>query len=89
MCGYVNDKNKLERFFKEFFHPDRSLDADCRAIVLCPYEPSEDVRSLLVSPVFDSRVVFMVGSALSAGKCSVSVVLVLLFSVVYLYNYYH
>jgi hypothetical protein len=66
VCGFVNDRNKLERFFKEFFHPDRSIDADFKAIVLCPNEPCEEVRSLLVSPVFDSRVVFMVGSALKA-----------------------
>ena len=66
LCGHVNDKSKLEKFFKEFFHPDRAFSSapEFHAVVLCPVEPTEDVRNLLFSPMLDSRVTYVVGSAL-------------------------
>ncbi len=66
LCGCVNDKNKLEKFFKEFFHPDRTFSSgpEMHAVVLSPIEPSEDVRSLLSSAMLDQRVTYVVGSAL-------------------------
>ena len=66
LCGHVNDKGKLEQFFKEFFHPDRAFSSapEFHAVVLSPLEPTEDVRNLLLSPMLDSRVTFVIGSAL-------------------------
>lgn len=62
----MNDKSKLEKFFKEFFHPDRAFSSapEFHAVVLCPTEPHEDVRNLIISPMLDSRVTFVIGSAL-------------------------
>jgi hypothetical protein len=67
VCGHVNDSSKLERIFKEFFHPDRHIPStpEFHLVILCPMEPSEEVRSLLVSPLFDGRVSYIIGSALS------------------------
>jgi len=67
LCGHVNDGSKLERIFKEFFHPDRRIPSapDFHLVILSPLEPTEEVRSLLVSPLFDSRVSYIIGSALS------------------------
>lgn len=67
LCGYVNDRSKLERFFKEFFHPDKRYSSapEFNLVILSPMEPSEDVRSLLVSPLFDIQVTYIIGSALS------------------------
>lgn len=67
LCGHVNDKSKLEKFFKEFFHPDRVFSSapEFHAVVLCPLEPSEEVRNLMMSPMLDSRVTYVIGSALS------------------------
>ncbi len=66
LCGHVNDKGKLEQFFKEFFHPDRAFSSapEFHAVVLSPLEPTEDVRNLILSPMLDSRVTFVIGSAL-------------------------
>ena len=67
VCGHVTDAAKLERLFKEFFHPGRHYASapDFHLVVLSPTEPPEEVRSLLVSPLFDSRVTYIIGSALS------------------------
>lgn len=67
VCGHVNDGSKLERIFKEFFHPDRHIPStpDFHLVILSPMEPTEEVRSLLVSPLFDGRVTYIIGSALS------------------------
>ena len=67
VCGHVNDKKKLDKFFREFFHPDRSFAKapQFHMVILSPEDPSEEVRSLLVSPNFDSRVTYVIGSALS------------------------
>ena len=67
ICGHVNDKNKLEKFFKEFFHPDRAFasSSDYHAVILGVSEPTEEVRSLLISPMLDTRVTYVIGSALS------------------------
>jgi len=67
ICGHVTDAAKLERLFKEFFHPGRHFASapDFHLVVLSPLEPPEEVRTLLVSPLFDSRVTYIIGSALS------------------------
>jgi hypothetical protein len=67
ICGHVTDAAKLERLFKEFFHPGRHFARapDFHLVVLSPLEPPEEVRTLLVSPLFDSRVTYIIGSALS------------------------
>jgi hypothetical protein len=68
ICGHVNDKQKLEAFFKEFFHPDRMFSSgpEYHVVVLCPMEPDEAVRSLIISPMLDARVTYVIGSALNS-----------------------
>ena len=66
VCGYVNSRHKLERFAREFFHPDRTLFQDLRALILNPGEPLEEVKSLLINPVFDSKLYYLIGSPLVA-----------------------
>lgn len=67
LCGHVNDRKKLERFFKEFFHPDRVMlnSPQFHIVILCPEDPTEEVTSLLVAPFFDSKVIYLIGSALN------------------------
>jgi hypothetical protein len=67
LCGHVNDRKKLEKFFKEFFHPDRTLhnSPQFHIVILCPEDPTEEVTSLLVAPYFDSKVKYLIGSALN------------------------
>lgn len=66
LCGHVNDKQKLSRIFREFFHPDRQIDREfeINICILCPSEPHEEVKDLLSSPLFDNRVSYIIGSAL-------------------------
>jgi hypothetical protein len=67
LCGHVNDRKKLEKFFKEFFHPDRTMhnSPQFHIVILCPEDPTEEVTSLLVAPFFDSKVKYLIGSALN------------------------
>jgi hypothetical protein len=67
LCGYVNDKDKLSLFFKEFFHPDRVFSSapEFHCVILCPQEPDEDVRVLISTAILDSRVTYVIGSALA------------------------
>jgi hypothetical protein len=67
LCGHVNDRKKLEKFFKEFFHPDRTMhnSPQFHIVILCPEDPTEEVTSLLVAPYFDSKVKYLIGSALN------------------------
>ena len=66
VCGHVNSRSKLERFSKEFFHPDRTLSQDIRAVVLMTTEPSEDVRDMLLTPEIDQKITILIGSPLNA-----------------------
>jgi hypothetical protein len=67
LCGHVNDRKKLEKFFKEFFHPDRVMhnSPQFHIVILCPEDPTEEVTSLLVAPFFDSKVKYLIGSVLN------------------------
>jgi hypothetical protein len=67
LCGHVNNKSKLEQFFKEFFHPDRMFTAgpEYHVVILCPNEPTEAIKDLFISSMLDSRVTYVIGSALS------------------------
>eukprot|EP00602_Paraphysomonas_sp_CaronLab_P000471 CAMPEP_0185018052 /NCGR_PEP_ID=MMETSP1103-20130426/903_1 /TAXON_ID=36769 /ORGANISM="Paraphysomonas bandaiensis, Strain Caron Lab Isolate" /LENGTH=1629 /DNA_ID=CAMNT_0027547741 /DNA_START=137 /DNA_END=5026 /DNA_ORIENTATION=- len=67
ICGHVNDKWRLSRIFREFFHPDRyaANTPELHLVILCPTEPTEDVKDLIFSPLFDSRVSYVIGSALN------------------------
>lgn len=69
VCGYTSDKKKLERFLKEFFHPDRSTTAgqEYHAVILSQDQPSADIRSVLLSQGLESKCTCVVGSALSIG----------------------
>jgi len=67
LCGHVQNKRKLERFFHEFFHPDRAVKAaeELHAVILAPNEPTEEIRNLLFSNGYDSRVTYVIGTALN------------------------
>ena len=67
LCGHVSDWRRLERFLREFFHPDRqsSHTPDFHVVVLSPMEPSDDIKALLLSPLFDARTSYLIGTALS------------------------
>jgi len=67
LCGYMGDWRKLEKFLKEFFHPDRafSLAPEFHILLLSPSDPSEDIRALLTSNQFDGRISYLIGSALN------------------------
>lgn len=65
VCGHVNDAGKLFRFFSEFFHADRTIEEEFHAVVLCPQEPSEEVRSLLQSELLVSRCTYVIGTAMA------------------------
>lgn len=66
VCGHVNNSQKLERFFQEFFHEDHAtiMGNEYHCVILSAKEPPEDVRSLLSNPLYDNKVSFIVGSAL-------------------------
>jgi hypothetical protein len=68
LCGYVNDAVKTGKLLRELFHPKRSnavTSQTIHVVILCPAEPTDDMKALLISPLFDSRVTYVVGSALS------------------------
>lgn len=65
ICGHVNDAGKLFRFFSEFFHADRTIEEEFHAVVLCPQEPSEEVRALLQSELLVSRCTYVIGTAMA------------------------
>ena len=67
ICGYISDFRKLEKFFKEFFHPDRNYSAapDFHAVILSPMEPSSDIMAMMYSSHFDGRITYIIGSSLS------------------------
>lgn len=68
LCGYVSDRRKLERFLREFFHPDRFLrgGSEHHIVILGTTEPSDDVKDLLLGPVFDARVTYLTGSPMNS-----------------------
>ena len=51
LCGYVNERPKMERFLKEFFHPDRAYlqDADYHAVILSPLDVGACVVCIVYS----------------------------------------
>ena len=67
LFGHVNDRRKLERFCKEFFHADRVSPGtpQFHLVILSPEDPTEEVRSVLVSPNYDTRVTYLIGTPLS------------------------
>jgi hypothetical protein len=70
ICGCISNKRKLEKFFKEFYHPDRiesSGHQEYHCVLFAPYEPSEEIRSLLISPMLDTKVTYVIGSVLNVA----------------------
>jgi Calcium-activated BK potassium channel alpha subunit/TrkA-N domain/Ion channel len=67
LCGHVNDRGKVERFLKEFYHPTKIYvrDQDIKVLLLCPAEPCEDIKAMMQSVDFGNLVSYLVGSALS------------------------
>jgi hypothetical protein len=68
LCGNVNERDKVERFLTEFFHPDKvfTRNFDLRVLLLSPSEPVEDIKDMLASPELGRVVTYVVGSALSS-----------------------
>jgi hypothetical protein len=68
LSGHVNDRVKLEKFLKEFFHPDRLFQSfeQFHCVVFSPIEPSDDIRDLILSSQFVSHVTYIIGSALNS-----------------------
>lgn len=66
ICGHTADKKKLSRFLKEFFHPDRATADEYHAVILSPEEPSEEIRSLILSPSLENKCTYVIGTALSS-----------------------
>eukprot|EP00603_Paraphysomonas_imperforata_P015099 CAMPEP_0114470980 /NCGR_PEP_ID=MMETSP0104-20121206/11558_1 /TAXON_ID=37642 ORGANISM="Paraphysomonas imperforata, Strain PA2" /NCGR_SAMPLE_ID=MMETSP0104 /ASSEMBLY_ACC=CAM_ASM_000202 /LENGTH=1460 /DNA_ID=CAMNT_0001644775 /DNA_START=362 /DNA_END=4744 /DNA_ORIENTATION=+ len=66
LCGFCNDKEKLCRLLREFFNPDRNSVKTSlfHMVVMTPQEPHDDVVDLMNSPLFDSRLTYIMGSAL-------------------------
>mmetsp|Transcript_666 Transcript_666/g.1549 ORF Transcript_666/g.1549 Transcript_666/m.1549 type:complete len:1617 (-) Transcript_666:372-5222(-) len=66
LCGFCNDKEKLCRLLREFFNPDRnSVKTQLfHMVIMTPQEPHDDVVDLMNSPLFDSRLTYIIGSAL-------------------------
>jgi len=66
LCGFCNDKEKLSRVLREFFNPDRnSVKTQLfHMVIMTPQEPHDDVVDLMNSPLFDSRLTYIIGSAL-------------------------
>ncbi|ETV63500.1 hypothetical protein H257_19580, partial [Aphanomyces astaci] len=60
LLGHVASASVLLDFFTEFYHPDRIVCGPNGAasinnipcIIMAPVEPSEEVRALLVNPLF-------------------------------------
>jgi hypothetical protein len=74
VCGHTTDKKKLSRFLKEFFHPDRATADEYHAVILSPEEPTEDIRSLILTPALESKCTYVIGTALSSidlGRVSI------------------
>ena len=67
LCGYVNNRVKLERFAREFFHPDRTLAQDVKAVILMPSDPNDDVKDMLLTPDLESKLFILIGSPLNAN----------------------
>ena len=67
LCGCVNQRDKVERFLMEFYHPSKIFirDLEIHVLLLAPTEPSEDIKDTLASPQFSSLVSYLVGSSLN------------------------
>jgi hypothetical protein len=70
ICGHTIDKKKMERFLKEFFHPDRASADEYHAVILSPEEPTEEIRSLIFAQALESKCTYVLGSALSSTDLS-------------------
>lgn len=60
------EPSSLLEFLREFFCEDHGMDVLLtKVVVLCPYEPSEELNILLNDPSYASRVQYVKGSATS------------------------
>ena len=68
LCGCVNQRDKVERFLTEFYHPGKvfTRNFDLLVVLLSPSEPTEDIKDMLASPELGRVVTYLVGSALSS-----------------------
>ena len=63
VCGYVNNRNKLENFYREMFNEGRCshFGPEFVVLVLGTDDPSEDVVAFLLSKTVDGRMVYRIG----------------------------
>lgn len=62
VCGDVA-ANSLWHFLREFYHAD-NIHRNERVVVLSPQEPSFEMKRLLNTPGYDTKVKFLQGSAM-------------------------
>ena len=69
VVGHVSKAGVLREFFTEFLHPDRfdqSRIVEDRHVVICaPYDPSEELRSLLMHPRLEGHIVYIKASVMN------------------------
>ncbi|KDO27920.1 hypothetical protein SPRG_07194 [Saprolegnia parasitica CBS 223.65] len=73
VLGHTANATVLTEFFTEFYHPDRIVSSATGeaavnripCVIMAPFEPREDVRALLVHPLFMGKVFYVKGSILS------------------------
>ena len=68
VCGFVNNKEKLENLYRELFNEGRCSDfgPDFQVLILGKEEPKEDVINFLISKTVDGRMVYRVGDVMSS-----------------------
>lgn len=70
VVGHIKNPDQLRSFLIEFFHVDRMghLDVDAQKrqlVIVSPEDPSEDVATVLVNPMFENQVRFIKASVMS------------------------
>ena len=70
LVGYVSDARVMRIFLQEFYHPDRFQTNTSQygqftpVVIMAPHEPSEELQSLLVSPMIDGKARYVKGSVM-------------------------
>ncbi|OQR82449.1 Voltage-gated Ion Channel (VIC) Superfamily [Achlya hypogyna] len=73
ILGHTANATVLTEFFTEFYHPDRivcSLGGRAAVnripcVIMAPHEPNEELRALLMHPLFTGKVFYVKGSILN------------------------
>ena len=72
VCGFVNNKEKLENLYRELFNEGRCTEfgPDFQVLILGRNEPKEEVIIFLISKTVDGRMVYRIGDVLSSDDMS-------------------